>query len=204
MIKLCLTWFLRNCHDVNASDKCSLINVHMVYVAEKCTCTWMHFCLSQKSEHIFLSCTTKHISADWLRPYQTVCMIIMAAVIRSDPVVPWYTNPAPRHILRFPWGALSTSPRTAVVFPLQEPGISHVFFYWFAYLIYTLKTKLKYKKQRWYLVKVEIVFVIISEIRGHNQDLHIKINNSHSCMKLSHWPSQPKITGAQRAVRSDL
>lgn len=61
-----------------------------------------------------------------LRPHKRVCVII-AAVIRSDPVIPWYTNPAPWHIFRFPWGALSTSPRAADIFPLQESGICHVF-----------------------------------------------------------------------------
>lgn len=53
--------------------------------------------------------------------------MITAAVLKSDPVVPWYTNPAPWHIFRFPCGALSTSPRTADAFPLQEWWISHVF-----------------------------------------------------------------------------
>lgn len=68
---------------------------------------------------------TKHYW-DWLRSYQRAC-VISAAVIRSDPVIPWYTNPVPWHIFRFPWGALSTSPRTADIFPLQESDICHVF-----------------------------------------------------------------------------
>lgn len=70
-------------------------------------------------------------STDWLKPYQKVC-IIMAAVIRSDSVVPWYTNPAPWQIFRFPWVAFFTAAHTAGVFPLREYGIS---FYLFAYLI---------------------------------------------------------------------
>lgn len=63
---------------------------------------------------------------DRLRSHQTVC-IIMAAVIRSDSVVPCYTNPAPWQIFRFPGGVFSTSGRSDGVFILQESDICHVF-----------------------------------------------------------------------------
>lgn len=66
-------------------------------LASSLTAWWALMLWEEKRKRL----SNRSVSQQWLRPYQTVLMI-RAAVIRSDPMVPWYTNPPPWHIFRFP------------------------------------------------------------------------------------------------------